>query len=243
MTPTLITIPISHYGERARWALDRSGRAYREVHHLQMFSWLYALGHGGKKTLPVLRTADGVVNDSGDIMRWADPTLYPTDDVFDRELAGEYGDCTRRVAYSWFFGDLDRFWPFNVGRAPRYERVLLRSAMPLGKAFLRRYLSVNDTEVARARDVVMHMLDRVAAVLADGRPFLHGDRFTGVDLTFATMTAPVIAPPHYGVPLPSVDELAPNAADTVRSMRAHPAGAYAMRLYEGRPPVAAQYDR
>lgn len=208
-----------------------------------MISWVYALGLGGKKTLPVLRTTDGVVNDSGDIMRWADPTLYPTDDALDRELAGEYGDCTRRVAYSWFFGDLDRFSRFNVGRTPHYERLLLRSAMPLGKRLLRRYLSVNDDAVARAHDVVTRMLDRIAALLADGRPFLHGDRFSAVDLTFATMTAPVIAPERYGVLLPAVDELAPDAASVVRSVRAHAAGAYAMRLYAGRPKVAAQYDR
>ena len=31
----LITIPISHYCEKARWALDRAGLAYREERHVQ----------------------------------------------------------------------------------------------------------------------------------------------------------------------------------------------------------------
>ena len=31
----LITIPISHYCEKARWALDRAGIEYREERHIQ----------------------------------------------------------------------------------------------------------------------------------------------------------------------------------------------------------------
>jgi glutathione S-transferase len=240
VTPTLYTIPISHYGERARWALDRGGVEYRESHHLQMFSCLYALALGGKKTLPILRTRDRVLNDSGDIMRWADPSLYPTDDVLDRELAGDFGDQTRRIAYGWFFRELERFWPINMGRAPRYEGVLLRAALPVGVAFLRRYLTVTPNAIVAAHDAVMRMFDRVAGVLGD-RLYLFGDRFSAVDLTFATMSAPVIAPPQYGVPLPSVDELPEDARRVVAEFRAHPAGAYALRLYTERPPVSATY--
>src|SRR5260370_1367256 len=64
MKPRLITIPISHYGERARWALERARVDFDETHHLQMFSWVAALRNGGRKTLPVLVTRDGTLNDS-----------------------------------------------------------------------------------------------------------------------------------------------------------------------------------
>ena len=36
-TRRLITIPISHYCEKGRWALDRAGVQYTEVPHLQGF--------------------------------------------------------------------------------------------------------------------------------------------------------------------------------------------------------------
>ena len=39
----------------------------------------------------------------------------------------------------------------------------------------------------------------MAEMLADGRPFLLGDRFTAADLTFAALAAPVVLPPRYGV--------------------------------------------
>ena len=37
----LITIPISHYCEKARWALDRARQPYVEVRHLPLFHWAH----------------------------------------------------------------------------------------------------------------------------------------------------------------------------------------------------------
>jgi len=242
----LYTIPISHYGERARWALDMSDVDYEERHHLQMFSWVAALGLGGRKYLPVLVTRNETINDSASIMRWAaarGAALYPTDDALDRELADDFGVETRRVAYQWFFRALDTCLEYNDGRAPRAETIAVRAAMPLASAFMKRYLDVCEQAVARGHDAIDRMLDRIAARLADGRRYLCGDRFTAVDLTFAAMCAPAIAPQRYGVPMPMLDELPADAAARVRIVRAHPAGAYAMRLYEGRPRVRARYAR
>lgn len=39
----LITLPISHYCEKVRWALDRQGIAYREEAHAPIFHGLYTL--------------------------------------------------------------------------------------------------------------------------------------------------------------------------------------------------------
>lgn len=64
VTATLVTIPISHYGDRARWTLDLAGVPYRELHHLQMFSWFAALRRGGRKTLPVVEIDGKVLTDS-----------------------------------------------------------------------------------------------------------------------------------------------------------------------------------
>ena len=45
----LITIPISHFCEKARWALDRSGLSYVERPHLQVFHWAAVRRAGGGK--------------------------------------------------------------------------------------------------------------------------------------------------------------------------------------------------
>ena len=68
-------------------------------------------------------------------------------------------------------------------------------------------------------------------VYLDGRRYLCGDAFTAADLAFAALAAPVIVPPEYGTPLPAPAELPAEMAAGVRAFRAHPAGAFASRLF------------
>ena len=60
----LVTIPISHYCEKARWALERAGIKYREERHVQGIHRIAARRAGGGATVPVLVTPDGVLGDS-----------------------------------------------------------------------------------------------------------------------------------------------------------------------------------
>ena len=55
----LVTIPISHFCEKARWALDRAGLAYREERHVQGVHQVASRRAGGTATLPVLVCEDG----------------------------------------------------------------------------------------------------------------------------------------------------------------------------------------
>jgi glutathione S-transferase len=252
--PRLVTIPISHYGERARWALDHAGIDYDEEHHLQMFSWVAAYGNGGGKTLPILLTGDATLSDSEDILRWASERatapLFPREanarrdaERLSRDLAGEFGVESRRVVYDWAFRVMDLLLRYNVGRAPPLEEVALRHGASFAVAFMRRYLAVTPATVARGIEVVDRVLDSIAERLADGRRYLVGDTFTAADLTFASLTAPCIVPDRYGVPLPAVDELPEDARTRVGRWRAHPAGAFALRLYDERPRPRGTYLR
>src|ERR1700685_3118778 len=67
----LVTIPISHYCEKARWALDRAGIEYVEQAHIQAIHRVATHRAGGGLTAPVLRCAEGVLADSTDILAWA----------------------------------------------------------------------------------------------------------------------------------------------------------------------------
>jgi glutathione S-transferase len=65
---TLITIPISHFCEKARWALDRAGVDYEERAHLQIPQWAAVKRAGAAgKTVPVLVCGDTVLSEYGDI--------------------------------------------------------------------------------------------------------------------------------------------------------------------------------
>lgn len=239
----LITIPISHYCERARWALDHCGVPYREEQHLQGFHARALKRIGAGRTTPALVTADGAtLVDSAEIVAYADAharpgrTLYPEGRkdaiaMLERPFADELAVEARRWIYHRLLPQRRLLLRYNAGRAPRHQRVALAMGFPILRGRLASYLGVSDELVTAGLDVIRRHLDRVAGLLADGRTYLDGDRFTAADLSFAALVAPLVVPTEYGMPLPRLDEMPPALADEHRAFREHPAGAFAMRLY------------
>src|SRR5579859_5847764 len=72
----LITIPFSHYCEKARWALDATGVGYREDAHAPVVHWRATRAVGGK-SVPVLVHGTAVVLDSTDIALHVDALAPP----------------------------------------------------------------------------------------------------------------------------------------------------------------------
>jgi glutathione S-transferase len=95
----------------------------------------------------------------------------------------------------------------------------------------KRELGISATSPSRDETSVREAFDAITERLADGRRYLCGDRFTAADLTFAALSAAVLVPPEYGVALPQPEILPAETASAVREFRAHPAGAYALRLF------------
>jgi glutathione S-transferase len=252
----LITIPISHFCEKARWALDRAGVAYLERPHLQLVHVVAARLAGGGRTVPVLVTADGaVLADSTDIAHWADRQLIPAHRLYpDGELGARaaaleaaldagLGPDGRLWMYQQTLPGIDRVRPWAETGLPSWERVAFRVSGPLVGWAVSRFLGVDEASSAAALHQVEAAFDTIAERLADGRRFLLGDRFTAADLTFAALAAPMLLPSLYGSPLPPPEAMPPEAARQVRRMRAHPAGRFADRLYReerwARRPTAA----
>jgi glutathione S-transferase len=109
--------------------------------------------------------------------------------------------------------------------------LVFRRAGPLVNIALSRALGITDASAAAALENVERVFDDVAARLTDGRPFLLGERFTAADLTFAALSAAMLLPGGYGSPLPPPEAMPAPAAQTIRRLRAHPAGVFADRLY------------
>jgi glutathione S-transferase len=239
--PRLITIPISHYCEKARWALERAQIPYREEPHLQGIHWVHVWRAGRGRTAPVLVTDDVVLTESADILHWVDARselrLYPDGAAaleahFDREL-GPHG---RRWMYHRIFTRPDLVRAYGVTGVPRWERAALPPLLPAMKGLINRYLDVDDRTAAESRERVRAVFDEVGTRLADGRRYLVGDGFSAADLTFAALAASVLIPSRYGVPLPPLEVLPEPFAGEVRALREHPAGAFALRLYDQERP-------
>jgi glutathione S-transferase len=236
--PRLITIPISHYCEKARWALERAEIPYREEPHLQAIHVVHVWRAGRSRTAPVLVTGEAVLTESAEIVRWADPSLYPEPEVaaLEAHFDAELGPHARRWMYHRILDRSDLVRAYGVAGVPRWERLALPALLPLVRRLINRLLVVDDATAAESRDRVRAVFDEVGARLADGRRYLVGDSFTAADLSFAALAAAVLIPTRYGVLLPRLDELPASFAGEVRDLREHPAGAFALRLYDQERP-------
>jgi len=244
-TNVLLTIPISHYCEKARWALDRAGISYVEQAHIQAIHRLAARRAGGGLTVPVLLCGDGVLTDSADILAWADRqsppirALYPKrpdraaevrrlEDYFNTSL----GPQSRCWLYQQLRGRRDLALSYGCAGVPPWERVTLRLGYPMLIAIVAHVLDVTPATGLRSEHEVRAVFDAVGKGLSDGRSYLCGEEFTAADLTFSSLAAPMLMPLGYGVQLPTPEELPPYAAEVVGELRAHPAGRHALRMFD-----------
>lgn len=199
----------------------------------------------GKGTTPVL-VADGeVIGESAEIAEWADrhraagrPALYPEGarGAEARELVArfgvELGVPARRVIWGHLIDDVElacRSW--GQGLSERQRRVqpwLFRPSRPI----IRRAIGLRPPQVEAAPGQVRRVFDEVAERLSDGRAHLLGEELTVADISFAAMASPAVCPPEgYPARMPQPEDFPDPYAATIRELRVHPAGEYALRLY------------
>jgi len=243
MEPRLITLSISPFNELGRWSLEWAGVGYREepkalVQHVLASRWV-----GGSGTTPVLVTDGEVIGESVEIAEWADRhalpqrRLYPEGPDGDevraivKRFAEELGPASRRVIWRDLIDDLDlvcRSWQQGLNpRQARFQRVATR----LAKRPMRQAMKLWPEELEAAPGIVRAHFDEVAQRIARGGRIV-GDSVSAADIAFAAMASPAVLPPEgYPVSLPQPNEFSEAVAATIRELREHPAGQYALRMY------------
>jgi glutathione S-transferase len=201
----LITIPLSHYCEKARWGLDRSEFPYREEPHAPLFHRLATRRNHGR-TVPVLACGNQRFIDSTDILVHADATmggnlLYPRDVALRREVDAleerfdtELGPHTRRWVYAHLMSQPALLRSVWSREASWFEASLLPLITPLVRRLVRRAYRITPEKAQHSLERVRAVFQEVDERLRDGRGFLVGDCFTAADLTFAALAAPVLFP-------------------------------------------------
>ena len=206
-------IPISHYNEKARWALEYKGIDHkrRAVPPPAHMAAAYAITRGRGYTLPLLQLNGQAIGDSTEIIaaletHQPEPALYPADrddreralaleDFFDEEL----GPHTRLLGFHEMRSEPDKMaqvagsmLPGNLGQNER----VANAAGQMGKAFAAvRYGSDSEVDADAARKKIVAAFDRLEGELDRGAgDYLVGDAFSVADLTAACLFVPVVRP-------------------------------------------------
>jgi glutathione S-transferase len=245
----LITIPVSHYSEKARWALDYLQIPYQELAHMPPFHRNATKKHGGT-TVPVLVTDTGVATDSTDILRYLDrlypEKLYPIDPQL--QLVGTeleilfnntLGVHTRRWGYSHIITPKLLYPKWTQG-VPFWEKLLFPVIFPKVGKIVRSNFDITETSAIESYREIEIVFDRVDSLLADGRKYLLGNRFSAIDLTFAALAAPILQPPEHHIPPTPMDLLPAQMQTDIRKAQATPAGKFGLRLYQEHRHTAKQ---
>ena len=187
----LITIPISHYCEKARWALDRAGIAYREEAHFQGFHYLATFRLARTRYVPILVVPGTVLTDSTQILEWLNANapddtrrLYPIDPAEKaRAVAWEeyfdevFGPAGRLFMYANTLGS----WISRCATAGREFRSGSRGSSHSSFRWFRRLivrrLKIDAASIESSVQRVEEAFEKVGRELEDGRRFLVGDRF------------------------------------------------------------------
>jgi glutathione S-transferase len=238
-------LPVSHYSEKARWALD-----HKRIPHLRRaipapglhIPASMVLTRAKSQTFPVLEIDGTGIGDSTEIIaaleqRFPEPALYPEDpeqrrraleleDFFDEEL----GPHTRLLAFHELGADRERFEAMLSRSAPPALARLGAGAVAYGRAFTGLRFGVHDEGAAElARTRIVAALDRVEAEL-DGGEYLVGDSFSVADLSAAALFYPIVMPK--GGPMPHDLALPERLEAFRRPLRERPGYRWVETMYE-----------
>lgn len=266
-SPTLFVFAISHYCEKARWALDRVGIPYQLKYLAPGLHRRAAKKLGAKySSVPMLLAGKTLLQGSSAISDWADAnrpsgaeTLNPglnsahgeyrhssalTDSTAGDEMAqlqregrqtekrldDVLGVHTRRYFYSEalveypqtvksvFAADLSGFPKLYLELAWGTVRNIMIERMDLGSV-----------QGLQSRQILEQELDWLDELLADGRQFLAGDRFSRVDIAAASLLAPLVKPEQH--PTYQQVELPPNVALDCNNWSRRPCLQWTLGLY------------
>lgn len=242
MTAKLYIFAISHYCEKARWALDYLQIDYELVFLAPGLHTLTARKLGLKlSSVPILQTADGVIQGSAAIIDWAEQhsrmgkTLTPEglqDDC--REIENRLDEISgvhvRRMFYSEalvehsssvraiFTGDLN--FP---------QKLLILALWPVIRSKMIEFMDLGREQGEESRDTVDQELRWLDSLLEDGRPYLAGEQFSRADITACALYARTARPKEH--PAAATMQPPPRLAETQKQWQDRPSQNWIRQIY------------
>lgn len=210
-TPTVYLFAISHYCEKALFALDYFGIDHRAVPlapgaHIQFCRNLGL----DDSSLPVLVDGEFVVQGSAQIVDWAlarntapELSLEAEADTdacreIEQRLDRIFGVHLRRYYYSEaLLQQPGRVRPIFCKGLRWREQLVVRIAWGKICQAMIRGLDLGPAQGLESKQIIETELAWLDGILADGREFLVGNRLSRADLAAASLVSPLALPPEH----------------------------------------------
>jgi len=251
----LNTLPISHYVEKARWCLDKSGIPYTEEKDIGVF-WFILAG----RMLPTLRneTQNITIPNTSDICKYLyghtvqtqgeekAEFLKPSTKGFELEKKiDRIGLLLRRYAYYHLIVDypdnMERIalkgWGFHEETVPSWQKMVLKIVWPLNRIFVINALQINKKNIEKDRKRIDDFYGEMDEILSNNKYLLGTDEPTYIDITFAAITSLIVWPKEYGGPrlTPAsrleINDFGPEPQKRMNEFRETVSGQFALRMY------------
>jgi len=214
-----------------------------------LFGWVSLLTfvHGGYGRVPLLYGPSDCFSGPRPVVDEFDPQTPP-----DRRLLppgaqaasveadwgaynGQLAVDVAVFAYFHLLAERDLMTPIFQAPVPPTEARLTPTVYPALRWLLTTLLQLKPARAEAAAARIQTLFGAIDRRLADGRPFLCGDRLTLGDIGFAGATAPLLQPAGYGAKMPPVDALPAPVRSMVEALRAHATAHYVERVYTSIP--------
>ncbi len=208
--PVLYVFAISHYCEKARWALDYLGIDYELRHvapgeHGEIAKKLGAPG----TSVPYFLIDGKVIQGSAAIVSWAETvstsgkSLTANSEAGDKieqridEIAGVH---VRRLYYSEALVEHpSTVRPIFTRDLPLFKKLMISLAWgKICKIMIAR-MDLGIPQGEESKSIVDNELSWIDGLLADGRSYLVGGEFSRTDIAVASILAPLVLPQEHPV--------------------------------------------
>ena len=215
----LYQFPISHFCEKIRWTLD-----YKSIPHIKqtLLPGLHSKKMKkltGQYSVPVIKHQDTYLHDSSKIISYLEeqfpekPLNPKSQENLQQALNWEnfadanIGPQVRVLLYHHLLQEPQIVSKFFTKDGPLYGPLFVKLAFPKLEKVMRKHMRINLETSIQAKDHLDKSLDKVIEAL-DGKNYLVGEQFSRADLSVASLLAPLIMPPAYGLKKPELpDEL------------------------------------
>ena len=239
----LYVFSISHYCEKAKWALDYLGFDYQVKVLLPGLHMVFAkkLGLNGS-SLPFLQIDDLAIQGSSEIIDWAEKnssisnttlalaTTSTKPEELEKRLDDVLGVHLRRYFYSEALVDYpETVKPIFAEGLTFIEKIKLSMMWPTVCKKMIARMNLGEEQRVESQKLIESELDYLDKLLSDGRSYLFEDKFSRVDLTASSLLGIIVSSPEH----PAQDNfvLPPMASKLAKEWSNRPTFKWVLNMY------------